>query len=303
MKNEDLIKKWLKGALTDEEQKQFDALDDALLNTYIIDAASEYKASQFLEYSNFETFKSKYQEAKRTSKQNNWFNLLLRIASVIVIALGVYFTFFSSNTTLVETLAGEKIVVELPDRSTVELNAASEIEYSVNDWQKNRKVRLYGEAFFTVAKGKTFSVVTKDGVVAVIGTKFNVKQRDDYFEVKCFEGIVKVTSNAIVKEIRSGTIFKVLNGKFTEESTLISKPTWLDNMSTFDAIPVKEVLAEFERQYQIEVVTKNIYGNRLFTGAFIHHNLKDALTAITQPMNMTYELSSSNLVIVHGKKN
>ena len=303
MKHEDLIKKWLNGSLTNEEQKQFDALDEALLNSYIIDAASEFKASQFLEYSNFESFKSKYQETKNASKQNNWFNPFLKIASVIVITLGVYFTFFSSNTTAVETLSGERMVVELPDQSTVELNAASEIEYSAKDWKKRREVKLYGEAFFSVAKGKTFRVVTKDGVVVVVGTKFNVKQRDDYFEVRCFEGIVKVTSNALVKELQAGAVFKILNGKFTEMTTLSAKPTWLDNMSTFEAIPFKEVLAEMERQYQIEITTKHVDGNRLFTGAFAHDNLKNALIAITQPMNMTYELSSSKLVIVHGKSN
>jgi hypothetical protein len=41
----------------------------------------------------------------------------------------------------------------------------------------------------------------------------------------------------------------------------------------------------------------------LFTGEFVHNNLENALIAITQPMNMTYELSSSNLVIIHGKEN
>ena len=53
----------------------------------------------------------------------------------------------------------------------------------------------------------------------------------------------------------------------------------------------------------IEITTKNIDANRLFTGAFTHTNLENALISITQPMNMTYELSSSNLVTINGRKN
>ena len=63
----------------------------------------------------------------------------------------------------------------------------------------------------------------------------------------------------------------------------------------------KLVLAELERQYNIEITYKNININRLFTGGFEHDNLGNALIAITKPMNLTYELSSSNLVILHGE--
>jgi ferric-dicitrate binding protein FerR (iron transport regulator) len=42
------------------------------------------------------------------------------------------------------------------------------------------------EAYFQVKKGQTFSVNTTDGVVKVLGTHFNVKQRKNYFEVKLF---------------------------------------------------------------------------------------------------------------------
>ena len=73
-------------------------------------------------------------------------------------------------------------------------------------------------------------------------------------------------------------------------------------MSEFNAIPIKEVLSELERQYSIEVAIENTDENRLFTGGFPHDNLENALNAITQPMNITYELSSSNLVIIHGKE-
>jgi hypothetical protein len=38
-------------------------------------------------------------------------------------------------------------------------------------------VNTYRRSLFSGAKGKTFSVQTADGVVKVLGTHFNVKQR------------------------------------------------------------------------------------------------------------------------------
>jgi hypothetical protein len=54
-----------------------------------------------------------------------------------------------------------------------------------------------------------------------------------------------------------------------------------------------------ERQYNIEITYKNINTSRLFTGGFVHDNLENALISVTKPMNLTYEMSSSNLVILH----
>ncbi len=302
MDKDDLIKKWLKDELTDSEKETFSKLDDAELNEYIIDNAHYFKASHFSELDNFNSFSTQYKSTKGLVKKLNWFNPFLKIASVIVIGLGIYLTFFTSTNTYIETLASEKTVMELPDHSKVELNALSSIEFNTKDWKDNRVLKLNGEAYFVVAKGKTFDVKTNSGIVTVVGTQFNVKQRDNYFEVKCFEGVVKVISDTISRKLLAGDTYQILNGKFTEGKTLESLPRWKENISDFDAIPLKEVLLELERQYNIQVSFKNVDSNRLFTGAFVHNNLDNALIAITQPMNMTYELSSSNLVIIHGKK-
>ena len=40
-----------------------------------------------------------------------------------------------------------------------------------------------------------------DGLVTVVGTEFNVQQRSGFFEVQCFEGVVKVTTERITKTL------------------------------------------------------------------------------------------------------
>lgn len=298
-----LIEKWLKDELTEAEKQSFSQLDDAEFNQYIIDNAKLFKASHHSNIDDFNTFKTRYQSEHTTVKTLNWWSPLLKIASVIVIAFGIYFSFFNHPETVFKALAGEKISFELPDYSNVELNALSTITYNSKNWENSRLVKLDGEAYFKVSKGNIFDVKTKQGLVTVVGTQFNVKQRDDYFEVKCFEGIVKVTSNNITKQLEVGDTFQILHGQFSEGKTNASSPKWIDHMSEFEAIPFKEVLAELERQYDVQITLKTVNADRLFTGGFMHNNLENALKAITQPMNMTYELKPSNLVIIHEENN
>lgn len=303
MDKDSLMEKWLKEALNDAEKEMFSKLDDAKLSEYIIENAQHFKASHVSKSDDFNTFKTRYKSSKKSVKNLNGFSPLLKIASVVVIGLSIYFAFFSNTPTHIETLAGEKSAIELPDHSKVELNALSSIEFNTRNWDDNRFLKLDGEAYFRVAKGKTFDVQTESGIVTVVGTQFNVKQRENYFEVRCFEGIVKVTSDTITRKLLAGDVYQILNGKFTQGKIVASAPKWRENRSEFEAIPIKEVLSELERQYNIQVTFKNINTNRLFTGEFVHNNLENALIAITLPMNMTYELSSSNLVIIHGKEN
>lgn len=303
MDKDSLIEKWLKGELNETEKEMFKKLDDAQLSEYIIENAQHFKASHVSKLEDFDTFKAQYKSSKSSVKKLNWYRPLLKMASIFIIGLGIYYTFFSNTSIHVETLAGEKSAIDLPDHSKVELNALSSIEYNTKNWDENRFLKLEGEAYFVVAKGKTFDVQTKNGTITVVGTQFNVKQRDNYFEVKCFEGIVKVTSDTITRKLLAGDTYQILNGEFTQGKIVASAPKWTENRSEFKAIPIKEVLSELERQYNIQVTFKNINTNRLFTGEFVHDNLENALIAITLPMNMTYELSSSNLVIIHGKEN
>lgn len=301
MDKDKLIEKWLNDKLTNAEIEEFKQLEDYDLNIAIIENTKYFKASNISTVEDFKRFKEHYKARKIASKNRYWLNPWLKIASVLVIALGVYFTFFFNTTTQVETLASEKITIELPDQSLVILNALSKIEYNKRQWDNKRVVHLNGEAYFKVAKGKIFDIITNDGIVMVVGTQFNVKQRDQYFEVKCFEGKVKVSSNGIDKELEIGDTYQILNGKYLESKTGSSIPAWIENKSVFEAIPFKEVLAEMERQYNIEITLKNINTNRLFTGGFVHDNLENALIAVTKPMNLTYQISSSNLVIIHGE--
>lgn len=296
-----LIEKWLNNDLTEAEMMTFKEREDYKLNLAIIENAKYFKASEISTTEDFYSFRTHYLAKKASSKKMNRLNPVLKIAALLVVALGAYYLFIFNSTVQLRTMASEKSTLELPDHSLVTLNALSEIEYDKSEWNEKRAIYLEGEAFFKVTKGQTFEVITKEGSVTVVGTQFNVKQRDRYFEVECFEGKVRVSASGIEKILEMGDTYQLLNGEFLERKTTLKVPSWIENKSVFEAIPLKEVLAELERQYSVEITFKNINTNRLFTGGFVHDNLEIALIAVTKPMNLTYELSSSNLVILHGE--
>jgi len=302
-----LIKKWLNNDLSEAEMEAFKLLDDHELYLDIIDAAQAFKASNDEVMPDFNTFKQRYQKLNKPVKKLHWMNPLLKIAAILVIVLGVYFTFFNSAKITVETLANQKTSVELPDASSVMLNALSSIKYQKRNWDNNRTLQLNGEAYFKVAKGSTFDVLTEEGLVSVVGTEFNVKQRDNYFEVICFEGSVEVSLKVDTRDFETilikGESVLFLNSNLTERTISTLEPDWISNRSIFSGIPLYEVFDELMRQFAIDISFNDVNLERLFTGGFSHDSLENALTAIVQPMNLTYELTPSKQVIIHGKKN
>jgi ferric-dicitrate binding protein FerR (iron transport regulator) len=234
----------------------------------------------------------------------NWFKPLLRVAAVLIVAAGGYFYFFSrTNTpTIVETAAAEKTELELPDASSVTLNALSKLTFYKKNWTRQREVTLDGEAFFKVAKGSRFEVKTSSGTVSVLGTKFNVKNRHDYFEVTCYEGLVEVHSAQEVVRLSPKRMFRVAKGTVTKDHSLKDiSPSWIANESSFQSVPFGEVVKEFERQYNITVTTKNIDLDQAFTGRFIHSDISLALKSISFPLNLTIQITGDQNVVLSGE--
>lgn len=293
-----MIKKWLADELSEQELEAFKQLDDHQLNLEVVENAKYFKASEFSTIDDFETFSKRLQKKPTQIRKLVWIKPFLRIASVFVIGLAIYYLYLFNNVVRIETLAGEKATIELPDASVVVINAMSEIQYKKNNWAQKKAVQLNGEAFFDVAKGAKFQVITSEGTVSVLGTKFNIKQRDNYFEVKCFEGIVKVASDKFSEELREGDNFRFINGAITLGSNLDPHPQWTQNISRFQRTPLYEVIAELERQYSIEIIVENVQTERLFTGGFLHDNLEHALKSITEPLNLDFRIKTAKQVTI-----
>lgn len=295
MEREDLIKKWLDNNLNSQEEKAFKALDDYKSLIKIANFSKEYTAPSF---NKKEVLDAVLSNSKKKKENNSvWQKQLFKVAAVIAICFGTFYytTTLDSNFS---TDIAQRTSIELPDNSTVDLNAVSNVSYNKSKWSKNRAVVLEGEAFFKVAKGSTFNVLTTEGKVTVLGTQFNVKQRDNYFEVTCYEGLVEVTYNNSTTKLKLGESFVSLEGKTDKNTSITSNnPDWLNKYSAFNRIPLGEVLAELERQYNISINAHNIDITKKYTGKFPHDDLDTALKSILEPLQLNYIKKEKTITI------
>lgn len=296
MTRELLINKWLNNELNPEEFEAFQQLEDYDDLVKLDQSVQRFKAP---EYNSEVELASILQQLERLkTKKTNWLKPIMRVAAILVIAFGLYF-YVASLDTNYQTDIAQQIETLLPDDSQIILNAASTLSYNKKSWNKNRIVILEGEAFFKVAKGSKFNVVTSDGIVSVLGTEFNVKQRDNYFEVYCFEGSVAVETLDATQVLKPGESFRVIDGNIEKISTqTVQLPTWLSKESSFDDVPVYLVFEEIERQFNITINSSQIEKTLLFNGAFTHTNLELALKSITIPLNLTYKIDNEKITIL-----
>jgi transmembrane sensor len=223
--------------------------------------------------------------------------LIYTVAACIIlfISLNTWF-FFESN---IKIWCGPARIetVSLPDGSTVVLNAASTLKYNKHNWQKARLVEMNGEAFFHVTKGSQFNVVTTTGVISVLGTTFNVYARGNKLEVFCKTGKVAV-SNVKTVILKSGmkvlsvdgSMLKIVNVEQPHEGS------WQQGDFWFRSSPLKDVIAEIERQFDVTISYPNI-DNRYYTGYFNRRSLNEALSTVLYPMQLNYQIKNKTIRI------
>ncbi len=297
MDRERIHKKWLADELTPEELSQIESQDDFKLSQKIVLEAAKFKADSEYDIPNFESLRTKLASNKKASV--SFLKYILPVAAVLVVALGIFSLWDKNNDTSFETALNATKVLTLPDQSVVTLNAESTLSYNKANWENERTLNLTGEAYFEVEKGSTFTVKTKDGTIQVLGTKFNVNTRKDYFKVSCFEGKVQVKNALLDEELIKNEQVQVIHGLVQKNTIIFENPAWLQQNSIFNNVPLDIVFSELERQYAIKITKTNVDLDRIFSGSFTHQDMDEALTSITAPMKLKYQFSSSNQVEIY----
>jgi transmembrane sensor len=219
------------------------------------------------------------------------------VAAVLIIFVGIG-SFMRLFTTKVETPAGKHLAMNLPDGSTVELNAKSVLTYHPYWWRFDRNIKFEGEGLFKVEKGKRFRVISSVATTEVLGTRFNIFSRENTYKVTCIEGSVRVFShngnNVILKP--NDKAFVLPEGTITLLSDIETLPeiSWKDYSFFFTAVPVIDVFTEIERQYGVKI-NAQVDGNALYTGNFNkNQNVEEILGYICPAMGLKFFRQSIN---------
>lgn len=282
-----ILAKWLNNEMNETELAEFETSADFLIYNKI------KIFSEHLQVANFDENKIltnvlNTKKPKVISIYNNW---LIKIAAVFVLGFGLIFLYQNLTTEKHLATFGNETAFNLPDNSQVILNSGSEIEFKKWNWENNRKLKLDGEAYFHVAKGKKFEVKTNLGTVSVLGTQFDVKARKNKFEVVCFEGRVKVNYNNSRILLTHGQSVTFENGKQVNSTHSDEKPDWLENKIAFQNENLKNIIEEIQRKYDVKIDMKSDFSQDLFTGKIPSNNLEVALQSIAT----TYKLNITNI--------
>jgi len=191
MKNYDtddtFLGRWIAGELSEEERIAFEKTDVFKQFDFI------NKESQLLQGPNIDTeaaLKKVKQQLETKPRKPKVVKLwqYMAVASIVIISAG----FFINSSKTYTTAIGETQTITLIDGSVINLNANSSLSQKRYFWSKDKQVTLTGEAYFTITKGDGFRVETSKGTVEVLGTQFNIRDRED-FNLKCYEGKVRLT--------------------------------------------------------------------------------------------------------------
>lgn len=284
------LAKWLNNELSEAELNEFKANPDYELYEKIKKYSGELNLNNPEIDDN--AMLAKVFASKKPKTIQLYKKTIFKAAAIFIALIGIVFiaTLNTNTTYLAEN--GKKTTFNLPDNSKVVLNSGSEINYKKNDWNNNRKLELEGEAYFKVAKGKKFEVVTNLGKVSVLGTQFNVKARNSRFDVICYEGKVKVNYNNQEVIITQGQGVSFKNNKKTKRlQTILQEPEWLDHEMAFNEEKLVDIIQEMERQYNISITLKNSETIKSFTGKIPSNDMNVALEIICT----TYHLKATSI--------
>ncbi|GEM_PF-491047 len=225
-----------------------------------------------------------------------WFGIAAAVAAAIILA----FPYFTSSEVIHNTSIAERNHIKLPDNSIVQLNSVSSLTYDAKKWTSGRSLILEGEAYFDVETGSKFSVESPQGVVTVLGTQFNVRDRAGVYEVECLEGRVEVqVQNGGGRYIlEAGDRFNVsAERKALLEQDVVQKVDWLANYVEFRDQKIGLVLEELSRHYEVNFENLDSISNERYTGFFSTTSLDSAMQQIFWPLGAEFEIDGDKVII------
>jgi transmembrane sensor len=202
------------------------------------------------------------------------------------VAVLVAFWFFTASITF-STDRDETSTHRLPDASRVILHHGSSITF--NKYYLKRRVKLIGEAYFEVEKGKGFRVKTSRGEVEVLGTRFLVNERGKQFKVQCFQGSVKTNYQKQYWILEPGTEF--IGQDSDAQKNSIEKETGYPEFAKFKKnysnAPLSLVVNDIEDFFEVEIEL-TIPPGRHFSGTIHSGNLNNTLQIVCKPLGLNY---------------
>ena len=286
----------------------------------------------------FDDYKPANQET--TLKKGHFKHWL--IAASVLITGGIAFYFLYSKQSInvlyntdTEIVCGKRMRknIVLPDGTSVWLNTNSKFTYDNAMLSKDRReVKLYGEAFFDVAKDKKhpFIIHTEKIAVKVLGTAFNIKAYpgDAVTETTLIRGLIELSLNSdpqrkillrakeklalnesVLNEhinksaappIHNQLIIENIEPVEISNKDYIEETSWLQNKLVFKDESFEELAPKLEKWYNVtfKINNKTAAGYR-FTGILENETLPQALTEMQIIRPFKFKITANDVVTIN----
>ena len=276
-------------------------------------------------------------------KRGRVLSLLLKITVAAAVTACLFFTinyFISGNTSGIKTYMaayGERKTVQLPDGTSVTLNAGSNVKINEKFGAATRDVFLEGEAFFEVKHDTAHPFIVHTPVMDVkaLGTAFNVKAylNENVTATSLIRGLVEVTlkedhdlkmllypnqkiewqhlrgntpvaNTAAASKSAAAIATDSLKKKLVvTNSGDIKEIAWKANKLIFDDEEFGDIAQLLERWYGAKINFKDSsIRNYRFTGIFEKEDLNTVLDFLKESRDFNYTIERGETLTINLSK-
>jgi transmembrane sensor len=229
----------------------------------------------------------------------------LKVAATLLLICGGAWLYFNemANKQIRFASINEVKIDTLSDGSVITLNKHSVLQYPRRFSGNQRLVSLKaGEAFFKISpnKAKPFIISTASTTIRVVGTSFNVKNKQGKVEVIVETGVVQVSNKSGSITLKPGD--KVLAG----ESLALIKEHNPDKLYTYyrskefvaDNTPLWRMVEVLNEAYDSHIVIgRKDLDNQLLNTTFKNESLDDILQVISHTFKITIETRGKQIIL------
>jgi ferric-dicitrate binding protein FerR (iron transport regulator) len=242
--------------------------------------------------------KAEEKKTRRIQLSKKWLSYAAILALPVISGISVW-TLTKNESPKIEMITcyvpnGEQRFIDLPDGSSVQVNAGSIFIYPKKFTQEEREVHLVGEANFSIAKNKEkpFIVHIKSLQVEVTGTKFNVESypENDRITTTLEQGSVIVhemekTQQPVRMSPNEQLIYYEKEARFEKKQVhATSYCAWTHGELYFSDKSMYDIINTLERHFDIQIqidpqiITTDLYTMRIRS----HETLENTLYILTQ---------------------
>lgn len=243
-----------------------------------------------------------------------WMSVAASVLFLMMFSFSVYVAkqWYNANTIALHyNCMNGKSRVTLPDGSVVWLHSESSIEYKSKPFEKQRNVRLVGEAYFNVKKDpeKPFIVKALNFEVKVYGTTFNVEAREgaENMSVSLLSGSVAVKSankNTMIIPGEVAVCTKNTGAINVEKQDVNFSAMWANESIRFERKSIKELSKYLSKWYGVKIILdSSIPENQAYTFTIKHEPFEEILRLMARTNPITYNFNEKNVVKISRKSN